>query len=236
MTSKSKEEEYERLREKAKRLRFKRPIAKEMNLWYIRTQCEEMAEACSEVEWFVEDDENLVAALSGDDDDAFGFKMSFVDLSADLERFMEDLNEDLLECFDELFPASGAGEEFGGYQGYDNFEGDYYGLEPFEYGSAEKEAQKRILRMTKQELLDAVGACLRVYQQYVNIKYRYDCLSMSLDILRQKNMSVLKTVKAIEEQYIIAERESEHFSYKSAKAVQDLDRLLREIPQEYWIQ
>lgn len=233
-----KEKEYEALRKKAKALRYKKPIAKDLNLWMIEEATQEMLEAAGEVQWFVENDENLVSALDGDEDDAFEFKMAFSDFYAELSKFYEDFTRDawVPDCFDELFPAAECGDAFGGYLGFDEFEGDYFGLDPFEYGVAEKEAEKRILRLTKKELLEAVGACLRIYQQFVGLKYRYDCLSMSLDILREKNVGVLKMVKAIEEQYEKAEESSDHFRYKWDKDVQALDRMLLEIPQEYWVQ
>jgi len=233
-----KEKEYEALRKKAKSLRYKKPIAKDMNLWLINQEVEEMSEACSEVQWFIDNDENLVSALDGDEDDAFEFRMAFTDLNAELQKFYETLNYDawVPDCFDELFPASGCGDAFGGYSGYDEYEGDYFGLEPFEYGVAEKEAEKRILRLTKKELLEAVGACLRIYSQFVGLKYRYDCLSASLDILREKNVRILQLVKAIEEQYEKAEESSEHFKYAWGQDIRDLDRMLLEVPQDFWVQ
>lgn len=234
----NKEKEYEVLREKAKGFRYKKPIAKQMNLLYINERVSEMMEACSEVQWFVESDENLVSALEGDEDDAFEFKMAFSDLYADLERFSDELNYDawVPDCFDELFPAVKSGDVFGGYLGFDSYESDYFGLEPYMYGAAEREAEKRILRLTKNDLLQAVGACLKVYSQFVGIEYRYDCLSASMDILRGKNAGILKMVKAIDEQYEKAEESTQHFELNYSKDLRDLDRMLAEVPQEYWIQ
>ena len=222
--------------EKAKRMRYKRPIACNMNLWQIREELSEMQEVCFDVRWFEDDWDNLVSAMDGNEDEAYEFKMAFSDLYAELERFREDLNDVYVpECFDELFPAAGL-QCFGGYAGYDSFEGDYFGLDPYEYGPAEKEAEKRICRMTKNELLETVGACLKIVVSYLGIRYRYDCLEASMNILREKNMQVLKLFKAIEEQYDIAEKESNHFQFKYNKEVYELDEMLKEVPQEYWIQ
>jgi ribosome recycling factor len=57
-----------------------------------------------------------------------------------------------------------------------------------------------------------------------------------MNILREKNMQILKLFKAIEEQYDIAEKESNHFQFKYNKEVYELDEMLKEVPQEYWIQ
>lgn len=220
---------------KAKNLRYKKPIAQNMNLDYIRESVWNMMELISDVQWFVEDQENLVNALNGDEDEAWEFKLAFSDLAGELEQFQEDLdNEWIPECFDDLFPAAGA-DFFGGYLGFDTYEHDYFGLQPFEYRYAEEEAEKRIFRMTKKELLEAVGACMKVYSAYTSLQYRYDCLEASLKIIQEKNLDGLKLVKAIEEQYENAETESDHFKYKFGKAVRSLDRMLNQVPQEYWL-
>ena len=222
--------------QKAKNLRYKKPIAANMNLDFIQNQIWDMGELVSNVQWFIEDEDNLLHALNGDEDEAYEFKMAFADLAAELEIFEEDLrNEYVPDCFDDLFPAAGA-DFYGGYMGFDSYEQDYFGLRPFEYDWAEDAAEKRICRLTKKELLDAVGACLKVYTSYVALQYRYDCLEASLKIIQEKNLEGLKLIKAIEEQYERAEKESDHFRYKYGADVKKLDAMLDQIPREYWIQ
>lgn len=220
---------------KAKHLRYKKPIARDMNLDYIREQIWNMGELISDVQWFVDDHENLTNALAGDEDEAYAFKMAFCDLAAELEQFESDLDEAWIpDCFDDLFPAVGA-DYFGGYLGFDSYEHDYYGLEAYAYGYAEKEAEKRICRLTKNELLEAVGACLKVYTSYVALQYRYDCLEASLKIVQEKNLEGLKLVKAIEEQYDKAEEDSNHFQYEYGREVSKLNKMLDQVQQEYWL-
>ena len=115
-------------------------------------------------------------------------------------------------------------------------EGDYFGLQPYEYSWAEDEAAKKIMSMTKKQILEAVGLCLKVAHAYMAVRYRYDCLKSAIDILRGENMDKIKAVKGIEEQYLIAEEHSQHFEYKYDRETRKLDRMLDEIPQEYWIQ
>ena len=222
--------------QKAKSLRYKKPIMQYMNLDFIHEQIWEMADVINDVKWFTEDQENLVNALAGDEDEAWEFKMAFSDLAAELEQFEADLNDAYIpDCFDDLFPASGA-DCFGSWLGYDIEERDYFGLSPYEYGPAQKEAEKRICRLTKTELLEAVGVCLKVYASFMALRYRYDCLEASLDIIRGQNLGKLKLVKAIEEQYLKAEEDSRHFIYEWGKEVREFDKMLAEVPQEYWIQ
>ena len=90
---------------KAKQLRYKRPIARNMNLAFIQESVWNMCELIEDVKWFIEDDENLVNSMNGGKDDAYAFKMAFSDLAAELENFENDLNNEYIpDCFDDLFP------------------------------------------------------------------------------------------------------------------------------------
>lgn len=227
--------EQNKRREKAKQLRYKKPVCTHMNLQYIIDELEEMYETVYDVQYFVREEENLIAALDGDEDEAYEFRMAFSDLAAELERFREDLEEQWIpECFDDLFPAAGA-DYFNGYMGYDSYEGDYFGLQPYEYEWAEKEAEKRICRMTKKELLEATGACLKVVVSYLAVRYRYDCLESSMAIIREKNMTTLKAAKRIEELYEAAEKTSNHFQYTYCAEIRELDKAVEQMPPESWL-
>lgn len=223
-------------KEKAKNLRYKRPIATDMNLSSIREALWEMEETCGDIEWFESDEENLIAAMDGDEDEAYEFKMAFIDLATELERFQSDLEEEYVaDCFDDLLPAMNA-TYFDGFLGFDTYEGDYFGISPFEYKHAQKEAEKRVCRLTKKELLEACGQCLKVVVQFLAVKYRYDCLEASFRILKDEHMQILKLFKAIEEQYEKANEESHGFKFEYCAEVYELDKMLDRVPQEYWIQ
>ena len=222
--------------QKAKALRYKKPMMQYMSLDYINQSIWDMQEAISDVQWFVGDRESLTEALCGDEDEAYEFQAAFSDLAAELEFFENDLRDAWVpKCFDELFPATDTGC-FGAMLGYDSFEGDYVGLTPYEYQLGKEEAGKHICRLTKNELLEAVGACLKIYAQFTALQYRYDCLSASLDIVREKNLERLKLIKAIEEQYEKAEEDSSGFRYPWANEAMKFDGMLWQVPQEYWIQ
>ena len=90
--------------------------------------------------------------------------------------------------------------------------------------------------MTKKELLEAVGQCLHIYASYTALRYRYDCLEASLEIIRGQNLEVLKLMKAIGEQYEIANKSSGGFKWMHNKEVYKLDQMLTQVPQEYWVQ
>ena len=221
---------------KAKQLRYKKPIVRDLNLDSIQSELWDMQSVCSDIHWYDNDEESLVNALDGNEDEAYEFKMAFTDLESQLDQFQADLDEAYVsEYFDLLFPAVGASYA-GGYLGFDALEEDYYGLEPYEYSWAENEAAKKIMALTKKEILAAVGQCLKIIYSYLGIRYRYDCLEAAIEVLRGQNMERIKIIKGIEEQYDIAEKSSEGFKWQNDAEVRKLDDMLREVPQEYWIQ
>ena len=250
-------DEDEVRRQKAKALRYQRPIAKDLNFHQINEELWEIQSECNDVSWMVEDDDILDSVFDGDTEQAFEFRLMFSDLATDCGRMRNDLNavevwdeyaEDagdqpdpddepsdyVPNIFDVFFPAI-AGED-DPLLGFDTWEGDYYGLEWWAGKAARKAARTKVTRLTKDQLLDAAGQCLRIARQYLAIKYRYQCLKAALDILRAEEQTMLKTVQAIEAAYDAAEKASDGFRYKYAGPVTELDRLLAELPDRVWIE
>lgn len=223
--------------ERAKALRYKKPVATNLNLWQIQQDLEEMEEVCYDIQWYVDstDEETMIANMDGDEDEAYEFKMAFSDLEAWLLQFQEDLQEQWVpECFDELIPAMRQ-RDYGGYLGFDEYEGDYFGINPYQYDMAEDGAEKRVCRLTKKELLEACGQTLNVITQYVSLKYRYDCLKTAFDVIKGENVKLMRLFRSIEEQYEKANEESRGFKYDWGKEINALDSMLMEVPQEYWM-
>lgn len=224
-------------REKAKALRYKKPVVKDLNLMNIKEELWDIQEECENVHWYFDTDEDtLINALDGDEDEAFEFKMMFGDLCAECEKMREDLDEKWIpDCFDKFFVAIGAGYSYGGLIGYDSYEEDYYGLS-YSDVFVEDECKKALKYLTKDDLIDAARQCFKVYQSFIALRHRYDCLKAAMDILRNQNTGYLQIVKQIEEVYEKAEKKSEGFRYNWYEEVKELDRLLENMPQEAWIQ
>lgn len=74
---------------KAKQLRYKKPIVRGLNVDTIQSELWDMISACEDIHWYDNDEESLVNALNGDEDEAYEFKMAFSDLEAELEQFQE---------------------------------------------------------------------------------------------------------------------------------------------------
>lgn len=185
-------------REKARQLRYKKPIAKGLNLDDIRNSLWDILEACGDVQYYIDsDDETLLNALEGDEDDAYEFKMMFSTLSAECEQIQYDLNNEYVpEYFDLFFAAINKGGEM---LGFDTYEGDYYGLGSFESRLANEAAVKKIKTLTIDRLIEAIQCCFGIYQAYIGLTYRYDCIKSAMDILQSENTSYLKMIKQIEE-------------------------------------
>lgn len=161
-------------RQKAKNLRYKKPISKDLNLDKINDDLWDMAEVCEDVRWYTDSEDggdSLINALAGNEDEAYEFKMAFADLCAECEQMREDLEEEWVpECFDLFFAAVGAGNFYGGLLGWDSYEQDYFGIDCSD-AWAEDEAKKKLKQMTKDELIAAARQCFKVYQSYIVLAY-----------------------------------------------------------------
>lgn len=224
-------------RQKAKQLGYRKPVVKDLNLESIYQELWDIQEQCEDVHWYFDtDDETLLNALDGDEDEAYEFKMMFADLCAECEKMLEDLRAEWVpKCFDKFFVAAGAGEDYGGLLGYDSYEQDYFGLSCTE-AFAEDESKRALKQLTKDNLIAASRQCFRIYQSFIALRHRYDCLKAAMDILRDENTGYLKMIKQIEEMYEKADEESDGFRYEWCKSVRELDRILGNMPQEAWIQ
>lgn len=221
-------------RYKAMQLRYKKPIAKNLNLEAIQQDLWDIQEACEDVHWFTDSEDgndSLINALSGDEDEAYEFKMAFADLCAECERMFEDLKEEWVpDCFDIFFVAAGAGDLLG----WDSYEQDYYGIGCSE-SFAEDEAKNKLKQMTKDEMIAAVRQCFRVYTAYIGLRNRYDSLKAAIDILRDQNTGYLQVVKEIEKLYEAAQTKQDRYAGYS-KEWKEFERYTDALPPEAWIQ
>ena len=231
---------------KAKAMRYKKPMSKELNWYSIREYAWQIQNDCADIQWMTEDEEQLVDLMDGDEEQAFEFRMAFSDLSNQCEEFLEELqelqrydfmstdsdDEDEATLFDLFFPAIGADDMYG----YDVLEQDYFRLDRYEEKWAEKEARKKLKRLTKDQLFDLAGMALGIARNYMSLSYRYDCLKNSIDILKGKNESYLQIVKAIDEGWKAWEEESDKGKYHYTKAESVFDGMLQNVPERLWIE
>lgn len=220
-------------REKAKNLRYKKAIVKEINLDYINETLCQIQEDCDEVRYYCDsDEETLINALDGDEDQTYEFKMMFSDLCAECERMYEQLNGEYVDDhFDDFFTAIGGAEYGDGLYGWDGYEGDFYGIEYEEF--AEEESGKRISALTKKEILNTAKNCFKVYAAFNGLQVRYYNLKAAMDILKGENTEYLQAVKEIEKAYDAAEKENFDSWNKATKY---FDKIIEALPSEAWLQ
>lgn len=239
------EEEMKReaARQKARQMRYKKPVCK-ITFENIQNLLWEIQGNAAEYSTELYDDDTLEELL-GSDEDAFEFRMAFNDLENDCERMSEAIeslgdlmymdDEQAVATFDIFFPAAG-GDGYGELYGYDEYEDDYYALDSgWEQNAAQRTAMDRLKRLTKEQLVETAGKCLRIARQYMALEYRYDCLSGAFDILKGKQDGLLKMAKSIESAY-------EDAAYALAngfcfdESVRNLDRALEHVPDRMWIE
>ncbi len=223
---------------KAKNLRYKKPIVKNLNLEFITQDLWDIQNECEGVRWYTDSEDgedSLINALDGDEDEAYEFKMAFADLCAESERMFYDLQEEWVpECFDVFFVATGACDAGGGLLGWDSFEQDYFGISGTE-SFAEDEAKKKLKQMTKDDLIAAARQCFKVYHAYIGLRSRYDNLKAAIDILRDQNTGYLQVVKEIEKLYEKASDEWNRWDDWGKCAI-EWRRYTDALPMEAWIQ
>lgn len=225
--------ETERLRriEKAKNLRYKKAIAIGMNLDDIRQWINDTYEDLDDVTYVAQNDDMFLDVFDGSEEEAFEFRMAFQPLTADIDRFQSDLDDEWIpECFDDFFCAvSGAGEE---YAGYDVVEQDYFGLSRFEGELGQDEARKRLEQLTKKDLIEAAQRCYQVAVAYLGLRSRYEDLRAAVDIIRAQNDGLISGIKAIEELY---DQWSNADCMAKTAIGYKMDDIAAQMPEEIWV-
>ncbi len=217
--------------QKARNLRYKKAIADGFNLESIQSELYDISEACSDIRWIKDGDEDtLINAFNGDEEEAFEFRVMFSDLDSECEQLYNMLRDEyVVECFDDFFCRVAGGCV--NILGYDAIEEDYFAMTRYECTLAQNESEKRILRLTKSEILVAAEQCFGVASAFLNIRYKYDYLKSAFDIIRDENTSVLELIKDIEKAYDKAMSEGEY-----SKTYNDFDNLIKSLPSKTWLE
>lgn len=224
----------EEKRKKAENLRYKKAIVDGLNLSDITDELYAISEECSNIRYFCSDDEMLMAALDGDEEEAYEFQMMFCDLSAECENLLDLLTNDvyITEHFDDFFVGINKNYKV---LGYDYFMEDYFSMTSYCERLAESESNKRLMRLTKQELLSTAAQCFGIVCAFFNVRQKYDYLKASFDILENQNASVLQLIKEIEFAYERAEK-AEFSAFYDAESVKQYEMLIKSLPDKVWLE
>lgn len=222
----------------ARELRYKRAALASMGFDHIRDELDEMRNSMDVIHWWSEqDEETLLNALDGDEEDTYEFKMAFSDLEAKADRLFDviyDLNrmeENFGRTYDDCTVAL-IGRRYRTI-GFDSFDEDYFALTKFEGELAQTEAGKRLTRKTKAEIISTVGQCLGILMAFLDLRQQYDYLKATFDILRDENTALLKTIKAIDAAYDAAAAAAWD---DREEPVRQFSRLLDTLPARAWVE
>lgn len=227
-------------RRRAENLRYKRSALNSMGYDALTDELYEIQEACADVHWYMsQDDDTLLNALDGDEEDAWEFRMAFADLEAkadELDRAIQELrrwdeDDEFERTYNDCTVAL-IGQRYT-LIGYDSYEEDYYGLTGYERELAQTEAGKRLMRLTKAEMISTIGQCVGILVAFLDLRQQYDYLKAAFDVLRDENTSMLQQIREIEDAYQEAAREG--WCYGS-EAVKRFDQLLAALPDRAWIE
>lgn len=217
------------LAEKSRNLRYKKPALASLGWEAMQGELWEIEEGVSDVHWFMEGEEdNILAAMDGDEEEVYEFKMAFADLEAKTDRIRAAIDEnDPQEYFDDCTVAL-IGNRYE-VVGFDSYEEDYFSLCRYEADLAASEAGKRISRWTKSELIANIGHCLGIELAFLDLRQQYDYLKATMDMIRGENLSILKVVKEIERAY---DRAADNVWRTDG----EFERLLKNLPDRVWLE
>lgn len=219
--------------ERARNLCYKRPALASMGYDEITHELYEIMEACSDVRWYIEQgDDTLLNALGDDEEAEWEFRMAFIDLDGKAEELLNTMGDWVIqEEYDDCTVAL-IGNRYRTV-GFDTVEEDYFSLTQYEQELAQGEAGKRLMRHTKAEIISTVGQCLGTMLAFLDLRYQYDYLKTTFDILRGENTSLLKQIKEIDAAY--DEAEKEHFR-AWCPATRRFDSLIEGLPERMWLE
>ncbi len=220
---------------KARELRYKKSIAEGFNIEDIRQELFELQSEMDNVRYYADGDiDELTEALDGDEEEAYEFRMMFSELSAEaaeLNDLLYDYHDDYSELFDTFFAAVARGAVE--LVGYDSFEENYFSMTRYEQELGEGEAEKRLLEMTKKDIIKAARHCFGVACAFLNVRYKAEYLRAAMDILKGENHAFLETIKGIEKLYEDADKDG---WYPFGDSVRALNKALSELPDRVWIE
>lgn len=218
--------------ERSRNMRYKKPALAEMGYHLMLDKLLEIMDICSEVRCFM-DDETLLDALDGDEEDEYEFKMAFSALEAESNQLYGEIRDNygIGDYFDDCTVAL-IGNRFN-LVGFDDFEEDYYSLTSYDQELAYSKSGKKIMRMTKPEMLSTIGQCIGILLSFQNVQVKFDYLKATFDILRDENNSVLKVIKEIENAY---EKLEENGFYEFDDSMKKFDNLVSILPEKCWVE
>lgn len=200
-------------------------------------------QALYDIMWCMKDSEDypdeyntqmqFIAEKLGDEDLANEMMWQKEIIGNEAERLLVQLeNYEVSDHFDDFFISAGGCD--GGNDMMDKLDlyDGYIELDSYEIKLAEEEAQKRLQRLTKQEIIRTAHQCFKIFAEFSNVYRRYQNWWSTMNIVEDNQREFTATIEAIEKQYEKANDNLFCFGEESQK----FDRLLRNLPDIVWVQ
>ena len=259
----------------ARDTRWKLPSLNRLGFAEMWSEIEKIQSELYEMRYFVEDgDETFMNAMDGDSEEEWEFRMAFSELEGEADEIAESFQNwdnnfvylmtskeraemaengiDYTSCrlYDDCTVALMSGKrKFNfGVMGYDTEESDFFGLDDGESEAAARQAEKRLLRLTKEKLVDTVGQAVSIMLKFYEFLLRYQLMTQTFEQIRGANLSILKLMKDIDAEYeIIAAEMAENkriglfnprtmYSKKAMNAERRFDSLIENLPDHCWVE
>ena len=221
--------------ERAKALAYKRPALASMGFHSMMEELEQIQEACDEVQYWIDsDDGTLLDAFDGDTEQEWEFRLAFAELSAGSYQLAECIYDSVEsdQSFDDCTVALiGNRYEMVGFDGYQE---DYVSLTRWEAERAETEAGKRLMRLTKKEMIAQIGLSFGILLAFYDLRHKYDYLQAAMDVLRDENHSVIQRMKDVDAAYDAAA--SAQWYFEAEPLWEKFERLTRDLPERMWVE
>lgn len=153
------------------------------------------------------------------------YKDQFDDLSDGAYHLYEALEDyDLSDIWDDMTVA------LLGYQervlGFDQVETDYFSMLSYEENWATEEAQKRLMRLTKEQLIRNFRMVMTALVLFFDLKSAHDCLTSIVEELDERGAILEQKNKQINRLY-------EDLTGSNAE---DFDNIIKSIPPRMWVE
>ena len=227
--------------EQCRALMYKRSAVARLNYSEICDSLYDMTSMCCDIKYAEQDDDTLINAFDGNEDEAHEFILQFSDLEYDIENLQNQFDEmfgysdDPERDFNDVTVAL-IGKNFRLW-GFDEYREDYFELSDDYFEElATGEAQKRVMRKTKKEMIESIGLTVAFLLKFADVEYRYRTMETTLNIFRDENIRMLKTVKEIDEKYKDLFDEHGRFDKYRYKQIREFEKLVSELPDKYWVE
>lgn len=198
---------------------------------FMYTQLWNMQEELQDVEETLHDTDTLLDILDGADDQVVEFQLLFADLQNDVEH-MTDLiggwgfdQEQYDLCMVSLIGAKQRLID------YDQLENDYSFIDHYGAEIEQKRAREALMRMTKADMIDAVGKSLSIFLAFFDVLKRYEALSDTLEILKGETAALGAAIREINKLY-----DEIAVQFPQPDTVRHFDRLAEQLPDRVWIE